>query len=112
MPTFESFIHERPAHWHMKLPVKPDAKVPKAGNRRFTEQEIAEIRRVIEYLLERKFIQQSESRFSSAVLLVCKPDGTIHLQPLLSVRFVQRLELEEDTVERHHAAHSRLDAHV
>lgn len=77
MPDLDSFIHKRPAHWHMKLPLKPDAKTPRAGSRRFTEQEIAEIRRVIEYLLERKFIQPSESRFSSAVLLVRKPDGTM-----------------------------------
>ena len=76
MPHYDSFMHKRPKEWQFKLPLKPDARAPKSGLRRYTEPEIQEIRRVVTYLLERKFIQPSASRFSSAVMLVRKQDGT------------------------------------
>ena len=77
MPDLATFKDKRPAHWNMKLPLKPDARAPKAGSRRYTETELLEIRRVVEYLLDRKFIQPSASRFSSAVLLIRKADGSM-----------------------------------
>ena len=76
MPHYDKFMHKRPKDWQFKLPLKPDARAPKSGLRRYSQPEIAEIRRVVSYLLERKFIQPSSSRFSSAVMLVRKSDGT------------------------------------
>jgi hypothetical protein len=74
LPSAEHF-GTRPEHWKMKIPLKPEGRSPKASSRRFSEKEMEEIERILNYLLTHKFIRPSTSRFASPILLVRKKDG-------------------------------------
>ena len=65
--------------WQQRVPLQPDHKAPYRNPYRLSPLEIAEVKRQIEELLNKGWIEESQSPYGASILFVAKKDGSLRM---------------------------------